>query len=220
METVKTDDFAGLLAALGRGVQPSQSSSNLNQTTSFHPSSQPAFSSFNYPPYMWQPPLQQPNPSYMMQQPLSMPPPQQLLVPQVLETKKSNFLVVGMLVTAVIIFGILAWMRSMRVVQEKEDESSDEEEPVYEAKKEVREVPPPSDLNEFVSSNLLKYVNDFKINNDYVDISGEDIPQAPPSPEIVKSMPKKRIVADESQEVLDYAKRRETLFDVLDYKKE
>jgi hypothetical protein len=70
------------------------------------------------------------------------------------------------------------------------------------------------DISEYVSRNLRNFAEKQEQNLNVVDITGFDLPTeyvAPPPP---REQPVKagKIVADESQEVLDYAKRRDALF--------
>jgi hypothetical protein len=154
--------------------------------------------------------------------------------------KAINPWIVGLLIAAVVVCAAIAWMRLMTVKPTEEEEEDEDEEEDFKAaaRKDPREIPVPASgyaykpnqpVEDFVAANVLKYVNSEYDNYDdrtdrvkeddgAIDITGMDIPLqfAPPSPEIIRGGGgggiKKRIVADESQEVLDYAKRREALF--------
>jgi hypothetical protein len=70
------------------------------------------------------------------------------------------------------------------------------------------------EINEYVNRNLRQFAESSR-NSNVVDISGFDLPTeyvAPPPPREKEQQKAGKIVADESQEVLDYAKRREALF--------
>lgn len=261
---IKSDDFAGLLAALGRGMPTT------NTTTPAPLSSTPALvvpqaplipqmphmhSQLQSNPLIWQPvpagsfPNMYPQPQFiapsMQTAPTIAPPSAASAAASVEEaTKKTiNPWVVGLLIAAVVVCATIAWMRLMSVnTKDQEDEEEDEKEDFKAAaRKDPREIPAPASgyaykpnqpVEDFVAANVLKYVNsDYnnfeevdggkereKEDDGTIDITGMDIPLqfAPPSPEIIRSggggSMKKRIVADESQEVLDYAKRREALF--------
>lgn len=125
------------------------------------------------------------------------------------------------LCVAVICFAFIAWMRGARMKEsyKSENEEEEEEEELLEEEEEVsddtREIPPPSYLKykqednikeeNVISENILNYAK-----GNYVDLSGFDLPFEERFP---KFTPSKKIVADESQEVLDYAKKREALFE-------
>lgn len=176
---VRSDDFAGLLAALGKAPAPIQQNPQYYQQ-------------FAPQPYMYPPPQTYP---YQYQPP---------------EAPKSNNWVVVILICAVIAFGILAWMRSTRM-QEPEDRAI------------TRELPPPSTVTsvyedwpatkwpepETVANNLLNFVKEHtdKV-EDVIDLSGVDLPLDTASKNVGG-----RISADDSQAVLNYAKRREALLD-------
>jgi large-conductance mechanosensitive channel len=137
------------------------------------------------------------------------------------------------LCVALVCFAFIAWMRGTKMkesykeeenVSDEEEESlTNEEEEEYSA--DTREIPPPSSLkynnnrddkeskvqhlkeedDDIISKNILNYAK-----GNYVDLSGFDLPFEERFPKFTSN---KKIVADESQEVLDYAKRRESLFD-------
>jgi hypothetical protein len=125
------------------------------------------------------------------------------------------------LCVAVICFAFIAWMRGAKMKEsyKSENEEEEEEELLEEEEEEVsedtREIPPPSYLKynqednikeeNVISENILNYAK-----GNYVDLSGFDLPFEERFP---KFTPSKKIVADESQEVLDYAKKREALFE-------
>jgi len=70
-----------------------------------------------------------------------------------------------------------------------------------------------NEINEYVSRNLRNFAE--KQNSNVVDISGFDLPTEyvpPPPPRELPNQKQGKIVADESQEVLDYGKKREALF--------
>lgn len=255
MEGIRSDDFAGLLAALGRGVQQSQGQAqpplHQNVAPPFLSSSMqslpqmpmPISQNPPLPQYAsWNPQYVNGNGQYPFQQQFNQQP-QQAPVEVVSETvKKFNIWIVIGLVTAVVVCAIIAWMRIMRVkeVEEDKEEEEEEEKVVNEISEETREIPPPGvlhseihkqtkekendlnnkvrfqeneDVGNYVASNILDYVNNYR--GDEIDISGQDIPVEflPPSPkQSVSKTHAKRIVADESQEVIDYAKKRESLF--------
>jgi hypothetical protein len=183
---VRSDDFAGLLAALGKAPPPIQPNAQYYQQ-------------FAPQPYMYPPP--QTYPQYY--------PPPAPAVP------KSNNWVIVILICAVIVFGILAWMRSTRM-QEPEDRAV------------MRELPPPSKVTsvyedwpaakwpepETVANNLLNFVKEHEKSSepekvdDVIDLSGVDLPLDNAAKNVGG-----RISADDSQTVLNYAKRREALLE-------
>ena len=189
MEGVKADDFAALLAALN--------------SRSTAPAPQPP-AQFQPPQYMWQPvPIQQPLP------------------PAPVPVKAGvNIWIVVLLLIAALVFCALAWMRTTKMVAEetKEEEEAKEEEeeapaelPVpAQAVPESREYEYDEDaVRDFVSANLLNFSKQQDsprepVQNDVFHIPSEELPAE------VKVSSKR--LADESQEVLDYAKRREALF--------
>jgi hypothetical protein len=180
---VRSDDFAGLLAALGKAPPPVQPSTQYYQQ-------------FAPQPYMYPPP--QTYPQYYPPAPVPTPP------------KSNNNWVIVILICAVIVFGILAWMRSTRM-QEPEDRAV------------TRELPPPSKVTsvyedwpatkwpepETVANNLLNFVKEHteKV-EDVIDLSGVDLPL-----DTASKNTGGRISADDSQTVLNYAKRREALLE-------
>ena len=206
----RADDFSSLLAALGRGsqqqVQPQVGPQQVQQIV---PQPMPQMPIQYSQPYAWQPMPAGPFSSYY---PPQIPQPQYAPPPPEAEPKKANPWVIAALIAAVVVCAGIAWMRIMRV-KDKEEEEEEEEEKL--------EIPPPSSATvpeveveaDIVATNLLKYVNDFG-SKDIVDISGKDLPlESPPSPTPTqRHAPSKRLVADESQEVLDYAKKRDALF--------
>ena len=251
---IRSDDFAGLLAALGRGVSTTSAATSSVPSLVATPSGQnlaplngsvmPLSQMQQVPQPQAQPLLWQPVPAgsfpNMYPQPQFIAPSLSTAPVEVLENpkKRINPWIVGLLVAAVVICAAIAWMRFM-TVRPLEEEEEEEEEDVNEefkasARKEAREIPVPSSaykqphVEDYVAANVLKYVNsgyesyerDSK-DDGAIDITGMDIPvqYSPPSPEIIRNGGggiKKRIVADESQEVLDYAKRREALFSEKD----
>jgi hypothetical protein len=141
--------------------------------------------------------------------------------------QKTNFFMnpwfIGGICVLIVILLVVLWISFVRMNSTPEDneEKLDANASFRIAeRKEPRELPVPSslqvpeeDISDYVTSNLLKYVNDFS-SNEVVDISGQDVPleyNRPPSPAI-RSQPTKRIVAEESDEVEAYAKRRAALF--------
>jgi hypothetical protein len=206
---IRNDDFAGLLAALGRGVSSAPPTGiapplSAAMSSALPPSVQP-------PQYVWQPvpagsfPNMYPQPQFIAP---SMTP-QVTAAAEVTVKKGVNPWVVGLLIGAVVICAAIAWMRVMRVKPD-EDEDDEEEEDANEtfkasARKESREIPTPSAVSttkveDYVAENVLQYVNDFA-QKDSIDISGMDLPleYAPPSPEMIRGSAgpaKKRIVAD------------------------
>ena len=214
MENIRSDDFAGLLAALGRtGSQPTQLPAPVPMSTSVNPPSvfSPAAPAQNQ--VFWQPlpsgsfPNLYPQPQYSA------------VVPQIQtpEKKSINYLVVGLIVLVALALGIIIWMRLMSMKSnddgEEEEEENKNEEFYSLAKKETREIPPPStveEIDQHVSENVMNFVREYES----FDVSGQNLPlEFMEAPEKINLGPKKRIVADESQEVLDYAKRRDALFD-------
>jgi hypothetical protein len=180
---VRSDDFAGLLAALGKAPAPIQ------QTPQYYQQFAPQ--QYYAPPMPVQNFVPQPYP--------------QSYVPPPAPTSKINWVVVILLV-AIVVFGLLAWMRSTRM-EEPEDRAL------------VRELPPPSTVSsmyeawpkvaepepETVANNILAFVEKHA-SKDVIDLSGVDLPDE----RVVKSS--SRISADDSQAVLDYAKKRDALF--------
>jgi len=204
MDTVRSDDFAGLLAALGRApptpAPPTFAPPPMQPSTSFA-----AAAPMMYTPQFGFPPQQYWQPSFA-------PPPAVELEPK----KGMNPWVVGGLLVAVLLCAVIAWMR-MTSMQAKE-ESEDEEEEEYKVKSAPREVPPPSTAvplkeEEDAADNLLRYVKEYAPQDEF-DISGQELPleYVLQQPEKSSKPVKKRIVADESDEVTEYAKRRDALF--------
>ena len=267
MDGVRSDDFAGLLAALGRNSstqsQPPQPSTTGLMSGQFNaqppsvmqlPNPQSASLSTLYPtPPFWQGGYQDYNQQLqqqhfqqqLMQQqlqqqqvpqtPLMQQAPSQTTFSSSSDVKKSlnPWIVVGLLVI-VILCMVIAWARMTRVVSvEDEDEEevlTQNETFSRDSRKEPREVPPPSsvtfadhqdedeDASEYVSENLLKYVNEAttatkKKKFEEIDLSGVDIPFEVDFQSASRDVnSSKRIVADDSPEVLDYGKRRDALF--------
>lgn len=248
MESVRSDDFAGLLAALGK--PPSTASptpTSLNNVNNNLPHQ------FIHPQqYVWQPiqGLSNPTtyfnnqpPQYVQYQPPQMPAPQLTQVQQQLPSFQqqlpivqqqlpvhekasllSNPWIIALIVVAVVVILVLIWIQftKMNTLPEDDDEVKVNANVSFREseRNDTHEIPPPSslqpedeDMSEFVASNLLKYVNEFS-SKEVVDISGQDIPlqYGPPSPTVVRHQPSKRIVADESEEVDAYAKKRAALF--------
>jgi flagellar basal body-associated protein FliL len=182
MEGVKPDDFSALLAALNSRSAPPP------------PAQYPTYpSQFQPPQYMWQP------------VPVHQPPPAPVVVEQ--PPKSASLWIILLLVIAAIVFCVIAWMRTAKMVPEPEEKEEEKEE-------ETTELPVPSEVSrfekydeeavrEFVASNLLNFTKEKQTKEEYVEI--EELPEEikPPS---------RRIIADESQEVIDYAKRRDALF--------
>lgn len=215
METIRSDDFAGLLAALGRGnsqpppptVLPSTVAPALPILNTTVPAPNQIF---------WQPIPSGSFPNLYPQPQFSAVVPQPAQVTAVVKPKMNPW-IIGGIVLAVIVLGIIIWMRSM-TVQANDDGDNEEEEDTNEefyslAKKESREIPPPSvveEIDQHVADNVMNYVREF----DSFDVSGQNLPlEFIETSDKINLGPKKRLVADESQEVLDYAKRREALFD-------
>lgn len=171
MDSVRSDDFAGLLAALGKG---------LNQPPQTLPPVQMPVMPMQMPQYIWQP-VQQ---------------------PPVVE-KSSNTWIIVLAACAVLIFGVLIWMRSAKLQDPEE----------------VSTIPPPSAVTNMyeewptkeeevdkVAESLLNFVKEKKDVSEIVDLNTLDIPVEE------RKYSNKRISADESNEVLEYAKKREALF--------
>jgi len=199
----RSDDFSSLLAALSKG------NSNPPVISSFQPPSLPGN-------YNWQPVPAGSFPNVYPQPQFIAPVPKVAAV----SSNTKNW-IIGALVIAVVAFGAIAWLQSIRVV--KEDESSDEEEEdeyLKNKKKSTREIPPPAtvrfaDMDDLeadkVSRNIFNFVKEYA--DEEIDLSGEELPMSyRPEVKATKEVSHKKIVADESQEVLDYAKKRESLF--------
>jgi hypothetical protein len=183
---VRSDDFASLLAALGKAPAPVQQ-----------------------PPQYYQQfaPQQYYAPPIPVQNFIPQPYPQSYAAPPApVVASKINWVIVILLI-AIVVFGLLAWMRSTRM-EEPEDRAL------------VREIPPPSTVSsiyeawpkvepepepEVVANNILAFVEKHAP-KDVIDLSGVDLPDE------VVFKPSGRISADDSQAVLDYAKKRESLF--------
>lgn len=251
-QAIRSDDFAGLLAALSKSVNPS-------------------FSADVGPANVW--------PQQMTQQPTlqnasalvsSGAAAQNVVATAPKASKTMTYVIVGVIVFAIFVFAVLAWMRGSKMKEEDSEEEEDSNE-VYakKARKEPKEIPPPSsalakkrvpkhvdfalveeeeeeemvkpnqknkakqdfreeeeeydseyeekdEVSAYVSKNLRQFA---KQQRNIIDISGmelptEFIPQPSVAPTTAAAAPQRfgRIVADESQEVLDYAKKREALF--------
>lgn len=189
MDGVKSDDFSALLAALN-------SRSNQVNTSVPAPPQQ-----FHPPQYMWQPvPIQPPV----------------VAAPPVQKSGVNIWIVILLLIVAVA-FCAIAWMRASAMKPEVvEEESEDEKE-----ESKIEELPTPAQVSEyeesydedvvreFVSANILNFTKHHEVEVEEKDEEVFHIHEELPA-EIKASS--KRIVADESQEVIDYAKRREALF--------
>jgi hypothetical protein len=202
METLKPDDFASLLAALGRTTNASVQ----QQAVQMQPQVAPAVVA-----------------PAAIAAPLAVPPPQQWVQPAapsvappvVQEKSKTTYLIVIIvLLVAVLVFAGIAWMRSVRTKEEPEEEEEEED---------IHEIPPPSSVTyaakkpenysldeDFVANNLLRYVEK-KPEKNFVDLSGLDLPfEEEVLPRETRNLNKK--IVDDSDEVLEYAKKREQLF--------
>lgn len=183
MEGVKPDDFSALLAALNSRSAPPP-------PTAPYPAHQ-----FQPPQYMWQPvPVQPPT--------------------QPTQPKTANTWIIVLLILAAVVFCAIAWMRTTKMKSEPKEEEEEEEEEL------PAELPVPAQasqyekqyekydeeaVRDFVASNLLNFSKQKESKKQEEEFEIEELPA-----EIKASS--KRIVADESQEVIDYAKRREALF--------
>ena len=178
------DDFASLLVALGRTPQVATSLS--------------------------QPPPQQPmmwTPQYF--QPVVAPTPQ--------PTSNSMYIwIIAILLLALLGLGAILWIRSSKMKEEIAEDSEEEE---VKAVFPTKDLNPPQEEEEDLSivQNLLNYARgehyDFeeesvKEEKNYIDLSGLELPI-----EERYSGGNRKIVADESKEVLDYAKKRDALFE-------
>ena len=185
MET--KDDFASLLAALGRTPQVATSLS--------------------------QPPPQQPmmwTPQYFQPVVAAPPPP----------TSNSMYVwIIAILLLAVLGLGAILWIKSSKMKEEVAEDSEEEE--VVKAVFPAKDLNPPQEEPEedlSIVQNLLNYARgehyDFEEDvvteekNDYIDLSGLELPT-----EERYFGGNRKIVAEESKEVLDYAKKRESLFE-------
>ena len=235
MDSVRSDDFAGLLAALGK---PSNSgipttSPVVAQPQQMLPNPQPQ--QFMPTNYNWQPPQYIPNPNFHnyppphytnQTVPMQVIPQQVQQLPVVQDSLFKHPLVISLIVVAVLVILVIVWINVVRMNSLPEEEDVVEKEKdqnvqfrEYE-QNEPREIPPPSsvtydddEVSKYVASNLLNYVNTYA-KNEVVDISGQDVPLEfrPPSPTLQRNDKSKRLVADESEEVDAYAKRRAALF--------
>ena len=145
---IRSDDFAGLLAALSKGVSHQNAADS-----SAH--------SFSQPVYPWQQSQGQ-LPLHNSSVASSLAPAASSLaalksgaVPQGPDVvtmpskiKTSTIIIIGVLGVIVLIFAIIAWMRSNRMKEESEDEDEDEKNAnelyLKKARKETRTIPPPS----------------------------------------------------------------------------
>lgn len=177
------DDFASLLAALGRTPQVATS---LSQP---QPQQQPM---------MWTPQFFQP-----------------VAAPQPAPASNSYYVwIIAILLLALVVLGAMYWISTSKMKEEKTEESEEEEvKPVFPVVKEAEPQEEEEDLS--IVQNLLNYARgehfDFEppqVEEKYIDLSGLDLPT-----EERYSSGNRKIVADESQEVLEYAKRREALFE-------
>lgn len=223
MDGIRPDDFAGLLAALGRGAPAvgGVAASPATSASVMGPAAAAANPTVMMPPrphtqFMWQPPTALPPPPSLP--PQFAIPPQPAIDPYAMMAAAAQFQqqqqlqqqaaalsaaaqaatptaparaggggggggtwLLAILLAAVISFGVLAWMRSARM-RAAEDEDVEEEEGIttanaaYKAaaRAEVRELPPPSAVSEYleghggtaavadvastVHDNLLRYV--------------------------------------------------------------
>jgi len=206
---LKSDDFASLLAALGR-----TSGNTLPQSVSaqqFVPPQQPV---------MWNTPQMQ----AVAPAAIAAPPPAAVVVTTV-PSSMGYIITIIILCLIIVAVAVVAWMRGAKMKEEAsddEDEEEEEEEEYNVVKDTVRELPPPSSIafnnqiksrpnleeeEAYVATNILKYAK----NQNYVDLSGFELPAEENFNKY--STAGRKIVADESTEVLEYAKRREALFD-------
>jgi hypothetical protein len=180
MET--KDDFASLLAALGRTTP---------QTVQSVPSQ------MQQPQMVW-------TPQYFQPQPL----PTTTTVPQVIPANNTYFWVAVALLIVLLVIGVMYWMRSTKMKEEPESEE-EETKQVFPVKEEVFQ----EEADETIAENLLNYARFGEYSepsqNNYIDLSGFEIP----TEERYNGNSGRKIVADESQEVLEYAKKRESLFE-------
>ena len=152
--------------------------------------------------------------------------PHQMMVQLKKESIFKNSWIIASIIVIILVALILVWIQLTKMNSLAEDDEVEEKidnniKFRETERNDTREIPPPSSLtgmedddeSEFVASNLLKYVNEFS-SKEVVDISGQDIPlqYGPPSPTVIRHQPSKRIVADESEEVDAYAKKRAALF--------
>lgn len=244
MDSVRSDDFAGLLAALGK-----PSNSGLPTTSPVAPqlpqlAPQPQQMLPNPHPqqfmptnYNWQPPQYIPNPNFnnfpqmphysnqtVPNQALQQQPQVHQQLPVVQESIFKHPLVISLIVVAVLVILVIVWINIVRMNSLPEEDVEEEKDQNVKFREyeqnEPREIPPPSsvtyddeEVSKYVASNLLNYVNTYA-KNEVVDISGQDVPLEfrPPSPTLQRNDKSKRLVADESEEVDAYAKRRAALF--------
>jgi hypothetical protein len=244
-QAIRSDDFAGLLAALSKSVNPSFSAD--------------VGAANVWPQQTAQQQMLQ-NASAIVSSGAAA---QNVVATAPKASKTMTYVIVGVIVFVIFVFAVLAWMRGSKM---KEDESEEEEDSneVYarKARKEPKEIPPPSsalakkrlpkhvefaveeeevkpkeknkakqefeeeeeefdsefeekdEVSAYVSKNLRLFA---KQQRNIIDISGMELPTEfipPPAVAPTAAVPQRfgRIVADESQEVLDYAKKREALF--------
>jgi len=224
-----TEDFNGLLNALRRGneVQTPAAATNVANPWYISPNTN-AITTTNLPPLhpnaVIKPPQQIP---YMMYQA-----PPQAPVEAKASSSSSwiNYLII-ILLLGIITLGIIAWMRMTRLetvnVQQlpikEEKKILSNSEIRTNLKSDVRELPVPAsitplyeawpddlhqqeEINRAVADSLLDYVKP-SISKDVVEVKEHEVVL---QEEIPKS--KKRLVADESEEVKEYIKKRENLF--------
>lgn len=212
-----SDDFNGLLNALRRGTEvsnapvpqqpsvPNQWYISPNQPTTLPPA---------HPPYVvYQQPQQQP----------------------AVASSSSSYLniLIILLLLAIITFGIIAWMRMTKLETIPKVEKNDTV-PVTKQnvqtnseirtgmKTDIRELPVPASITPLfesfpndqddevsmqVTENLLDYI---KPSKDVIDVDLDEIQLVEESKNYVSN--NKRLVADESDEVKEYIKKRENLF--------
>jgi len=180
------DDFASLLAALGRTPQVA----SLAQ--------QPV----PQQPMMWTPQYFQPVPT------------------QPVATSNSMYIwIIAILLLALVGLGVMYWITNSKMKEEVVEDS--EEEDVKPAVFPVLKEPEQEEEEDLtIVQNLLNYargehydfteheIEEKEEKSSYIDLSGLELPI-----EERYSGGSRKIVADESQEVLEYAKKRESLFD-------
>lgn len=176
-----------MLAALGRTTNNSVQ----NQAV---PITAPQIPMYPQQQQMWQ------NPQFFHPQ-MHQPPPQPVPVP----TKSSIFttLLISLIIVSLVV-AVVYWYRSTRMKEEvKPTETPSEVEKPF-TKESFHFVDEEEDA---ISENILNFAN----KGNFVDLSGMDYALEERFPKA--SFSGKKIVADESQEVLDYAKKRESLFE-------
>jgi hypothetical protein len=152
-------------------------------------------------------------------------PVQQPVAAPVSKPSGANVWIVLLLIVIVILFCAIAWMRTAKMVPETEETVAEEEEEKEEPVEQLpAELPVPAQVSEyekyekfdeeavrdFVSANLLNFSRQKEESKPPEEEEVFHIPANELPPEIKPSS--RRLVADESQEVIDYAKRREALF--------